>query len=366
MPSPAPGGSEPQAAVEFYRCESCGGRIEYDVKARAFRCASCRAPAEPPVDRAVIAENDLRAYEARERSAAPPTGMQQAVCADCGGEILFSPYDTASRCPMCGSPAVRAQEASSGVPPDGVVPFRIDRYDAQQLFVKWIGKRWFAPGALKRSVQEAAPVGCYVPYWTYDADARADYAGRGGRTHTVHKRNGRVEHHVDWSPVSGQVQALFDDLQVCASRKYSATMAAKTAPYDTVSDLQPFSPAYLSGYQAERYSIGAAECFETARAQIEAELRSKAQSEILSRGFDQAQVDRLNVVYGRLTYKSVLAPMYAAHYRYREKSYFYAINGESGRVVGSYPKSAFKLALLGLAIAAILIFLYLLWQGSIF
>ena len=71
---------------------------------------------------------------------------------------------------MCGSPQIKPEAAHNGIPVEGVVPFAIDRYEAQQRFGKWIRKRWFAPNNLKKSFAEGELVGMYVPFWTYDAD----------------------------------------------------------------------------------------------------------------------------------------------------------------------------------------------------
>ena len=55
----------------------------------------------------------------------------------------------------------------------------------------------------------------------------------------------------------------------------------------------------------------------------------------------------------------MLLPLYSASYGYQGKTYSYAINGQTGRVTGSYPKSALKITLA--VIAAIIVFFGLYW-----
>jgi hypothetical protein len=58
-----------------------------------------------------------------------------------------------------------------------------------------------------------------------------------------------------------------------------------------------------------------------------------------------------------------LLPLYIANYNYNDKTYNFYINGVSGKIVGKYPKSRFKIFLLILgagllAAAAIALFWY--------
>ncbi len=336
-------------------CPNCGGRVSYDIKSGKFLCESCRSEQQVKAVKPTVDEYSINDYRVRERASAPLTGVSVATCASCGGEIYFEAHETAKRCPMCGSGQVRVDVALSGVAPEGVVPFRIDRDDAQQRFHQWVGKRWFAPNQLKKAYAEGRLEGLYVPYWTYDADCCADYAGQGGRTRTVRDREGRTRTMVDWYPVSGRVYRKFDDLLVCGSQKQSGSLAEQVAPYNTISDIRPFAYQYLAGFKAERYSIDGITCFKRAQASMENMLRGDVESDIHAKGFSQTRVSSFTPRYKDVTYKSILVPMYSANYGYGGQTYFYAINGQTGRVVGNYPKSAPKI------IAAVLAGLVLLF-----
>ena len=157
-------------------------------------------------------------------------------CDVCGAEFFLPAEGTATVCPMCGSPQIKPEEEHNGIPVEGVVPFAIDRYEAQKRFGQWIRKRWFAPASLKRTFAEGELVGMYVPFWTYDADAVTQYCGRGGRTHTRRGRDGKTETYTEWYPVSGVVRGYYDDIQVCASKTASGNLIQKVLPYNTIGD----------------------------------------------------------------------------------------------------------------------------------
>ncbi|MEG0912088.1 MAG: hypothetical protein RSG53_00635 [Oscillospiraceae bacterium] len=336
-------------------CPNCGGKISYDIKSRKFLCESCKSEQSITAPKSTVDEYSISDYRVREHSAISLTGVSVATCSSCGGEIYFDEHETAKQCPMCGSAQIRVAAATSGIAPEGVVPFRIDNDDAQQKFRVWISKRWFAPNLLKKAYGEGKLEGLYVPFWTYDADSCAEYVGQGGRTRTVLDREGNTHTETDWFPVSGRVYRKFDDVLICASKKQSGTIAAQVGPFNTVTDIAPFTYQYLSGYKAERYSIDGLECFGAAREQMEAELQEDADADILAQGFSQSRVTAFQPKYKDVTYKSVLLPIYTAQYGYRGETYFYAINGQTGHVAGNYPKSVPKI------IAAVLAGLVLLF-----
>ena len=167
------------------RCPTCGGNIVFDPEAQQFRCASCGSIQKVTPGKDTVEEYDFAEYREREGRRMLENGETALRCDVCGAEFFQPAEGTATVCPMCGSPQIKPEEEHNGIPVEGVVPFAIDRYEAQKRFGQWIRKRWFAPASLKRTFAEGELVGMYVPFWTYDADAVTQYCGRGGRTYTL-------------------------------------------------------------------------------------------------------------------------------------------------------------------------------------
>lgn len=61
---------------------------------------------------------------------------------------------------------------------------------------------------------------------------------------------------------------FFNDLQVCASEKSNSKYLNDVLPYDTVNDIKPYSPQYISGFQAEKYAWRGDACFRLAERMI--------------------------------------------------------------------------------------------------
>ncbi len=327
------------------RCPTCGGNIVFDPEAQQFRCASCGSVQKIAADKDTVEEYDFSDYRAREGRRMLENGETALRCSACGAEFFLPAEGTAAVCPMCGSPQIKPETEHNGIPVEGVVPFAIDRYEAQQRFGKWIRKRWFAPASLKRTFAEGELVGMYVPFWTYDADVVSQYSGRGGRTRTRHGRDGKTESYTEWYPVSGMVYGHYDDIQVCASKTASGNLIQKVLPYNTIGNTHPYHPQYLAGYQAECYTIDGIEGFKVARSYVDSDQRGRAESDIRGHGYSQAQVTALNTHFNTVRYKHVLVPLWKAKYGYAGKTYHYMINGETGKVSAQYPKSVGKIIL---------------------
>jgi len=328
--------------------------MRFDIKKQIFACASCRSEYDLQTLSDNVKENDFNSYLAREKATVPFEGLAMAVCQKCGMEISFPGTQFAAVCPMCGSTQIATEKQHSGIPPDGVIPFKIDKNDAQEKFRVWVKSLWFAPNDFRRRYGEGGLLGMYLPFWTYNACAISSYRGRGGRNRFVRDSRGRTRTVTDWFPVQGVVSASFDDVQICASPKKEHHIIEGILPYGTTSSTLPFSSGYLSGYYAEVYKVKANEGFESAKGKMEEELRRLAARDIRRR-FDLAEVHSLSTKYSNVTYKHVLLPLWSSAFGYKDKTYNYAVNGETGKVSGSRPYSVVKITLAVMTVVIALI-----------
>ena len=89
---------------------------------------------------------------------------------------------------------------------------------------QWYGKLWLAPNALKRRALTDTVKGIYLPYWTFDAQADAQWTAEAGHyyyTTETYAEGGQTRtrqvQHVRWEPAAGRLSHFFDDDLVCAS-----------------------------------------------------------------------------------------------------------------------------------------------------
>lgn len=353
---------EQKQETQVFYCEGCGGIMEFDIPHQTFRCPNCgREEALSPHDNSVD-EHDYLQFLQHPEDQVWVSATQVLKCENCGAEIVVQKNATTAFCGYCGSSHVLPVLQEAGIRPEGIVPFQVDKNKAGELFRKWIKSKWFAPGSLKNLYQQDKMQANYLPYWTYDADTTARYTGQGGKVYYVTVGSGKDQHterRVRWYPVSGSLSRFFDDVLVSATANEDA-LRRRNEGFVTQKCL-PFDMAYLSGFQAEKYTLGVEQGFAAAQQIMRDELTGMARAQILER-YDEAVVNSLDASFFNVKFKHVLLPMWMSGYQYNGKNYRFLINGQTGRVQGQYPKSKWKIALvvvLGLIVAGLLIYWYM-------
>jgi hypothetical protein len=131
----------------------------------------------------------------------------------------------------------------------------------------------------------------------------------------------------------------FDDVTIGASKTISRAILDSLEPWDTTV-LIPFDERYLLGFEAEEYTIGLDNGFEYAKAKMSYKIKNNIRHDI---GGDQQQIQNMQSDYDNVTYKNVLFPVWTASFEWKKKTYHYAINALTGKVVGDRPYSYTKI-----------------------
>ena len=339
----------------IYYCSNCGGVMEFDVKTQSLKCPNCDTQVNIVNDKKKIIEHEFNKRVAK-TIAVEEKQTSTMECKGCGAKVEVSPDCTATECPYCGAKYVLAEKQEAAIVPDGIVPFKVDKHKVQETFNKWINRRWLAPGKLKHLYESGKIQGVYIPYWTFDADVVCDYSAEGGKHRKVEvkKDDGTTETRTetDWYNTHGRVKEFFDDVQVRGSKNLKDSLLKGSEPYDTKKQLVSYSPEYLSGYGAECYTVSLDDAHREANNIMETELRELARKDVRKR-YDEVRNVRIAPDYRDETYKHILIPVYSTAFTYANKNYTVLVNGQTGKIKGSYPKSPVKIGIIVAIIAAI-------------
>jgi uncharacterized Zn finger protein (UPF0148 family) len=335
-----------------FTCEGCGAPLKFSPATGKLTCEFCQLSTSIQSDKQLIKEYDLRSALTQLEKNSPKEIIKEISCPNCGSGFTLTPYTTSTNCPYCGTPTIT--EFVNDITPEAILPFVITHKQAQEIFAKWIGSLWLAPSALKTLVDTDKNLkGYYLPYWTYDAGTTTYYQGQRGDIYyvTVQRRqivNGREqivtvqEPRIRWTPTSGSVSRYFDDITIEASETLSRKILSALGNWDT-SKSKPFDEKYLSGFESEEYAIGLDNGFEMAQAKMNAIIRGDIRRDI---GGDKQQIDQMQTQYTNATYKNALFPVWTTHFTFKDREYYYAINGQNGTITGERPYSYTKIILL--------------------
>ncbi len=349
-----------------FPCANCGAALKWDPGADAMTCAYCKHVVKVPRGDGVILERPLD----QAGDAARGLGLEVRVteCDTCGARVTFDTTATAESCVYCGSANVLAQEANrNALRPESLVPLDVSRAEVQAAFRQWLDGLWFRPSALRKTRSFDA-VGIYVPFWSFDCQARSDWHALAGYYYYVTETytttvNGktvvrtRTKRKIRWEPASGRRHDRYDDLLFNASPGLPQGLVHKLGEFDT-SQLVPYRPEYLAGWRAEEYQVDLEHAWKQGQDHVATTQRRRCAGDVP--GDTHADLRVRNVV-SDVRWKHLLLPIWSVQYRFRDKTYTVLVHGQNGRIAGDAPLSWKKI--LGLVfgvIAAVLVMLTIL------
>lgn len=343
-----------------FPCEGCGADLEFHIGQQELKCPYCgfEKQLEFAEDAAVV-EQDLHAMlqrirELRSGGEEVLTGQSELRCDACGGTVVFQGSLTSSECPYCASPVQRenVHDADDRIPVDGILPFLVEKPQAQANLTAWVKSRWFAPNDFTRRGVTGKFNGVYIPFWTYDSMTFTRYRGQRGEHYWETVKRGDREHRVmktRWYPASGAFDRFFDDVLVLAARGLPRKLVDRLSPWP-LHQCVPFTPQALAGFFARTYETGLDEGFNEARVRIEAAIDQEVRQRI---GGDTQRVHSVDTQFSAVTYKHLLLPVWLLAYRYRGRSFQIVVNAATGEVQGQRPWSWIKITLAVLGVLAV-------------
>ena len=327
----------------MYSCPGCGSQMLFDIAGQQLKCGRC--------DRTMSIEEADR-KEARE--AGSSFAVDVLTCPTCGAEIRAVNTAAASFCSYCGSSVMlEKQEGVEFVPPETVYPFQITREQCFEKFREMLKGSFCADHRLKKEITADSFRGIYVPYHTY---------------------NGYVEGTatVEGTETKGDTTYYYKT-QVMLNHRYTGIMhdASKEMP-DNISEsisisrdardkVRPFSPAYLSGFYADvsdtdpDYYIPYARS-ETIRKGLEDTLPALKDD---SCSYSTSAAEKALMPKAQAEYTGdTMLPVWFMSMKSGKRVLYAVQNAVTGEMWADIPMDISRFALVTLAIAAVLFFVF--------
>ena len=349
------------AQITNYQCPSCTGPLHFSSVSGRLECEYCGAGYDVAEIEALYAEKEHQAAAAHqaaqaadaEQAATPADGnawdtsglgedwgtdgaaMRAYSCPSCGAELICDETTAATSCPYCGNPAVVPGQFAGELRPDFIIPFKLKKEDAVQALKKHCKGKIFLPKSFVEENHVQKIQGIYVPFWMFDgkASGHAQYAATRSRSY----RSGDYEitetKHYD---IYREGYINFEKVPVDASSKLSDDHMDSIEPYDYQA-LKPFSTAYLPGFLADKFDVTVEQCQQRADKRCEGTLADALRNSV--RHYDTCTLrdSSSNLERGKVHY--ALLPVWMLNTKWRGKDFLFAMNGQTGRIVGNLPVS---------------------------
>ena len=261
--------------------------------------------------------------------------MRSYSCPSCGAELICDETTAATSCPYCGNPTVVPGQFSGALRPDFVIPFKLSKEDAVKALKNHYKGKFFLSKRFKAENHIQEIQGIYVPFWMFDGEAEGDARYEATRSRTYESGDYRVTE-TDYFDIYRSGSVAFEKVPVDASSKLSDDHMDSIEPYD-YRELKPFSTAYLPGFLADKYDVSVEQCRERADRRCEGTFTSALQRSV--RRYDTCTVKELNVHLRRGKVQYALMPVWMLNTKWKGKDFLFAMNGQTGRLVGDLPIS---------------------------
>ena len=356
--------------LQQYKCPCCDGAIEFDTAAQKMVCPYCGTEFEMETlaayDEALKDQqgSDMtwQTEAGSEWTPGETEGMRVYQCQSCGGEIVGDATTAATECPFCGNPVVMMGQFAGALKPDYVIPFKLDKNAAKQALVNHYKGKLLLPKVFKNQNHIDEIKGVYVPFWLFDADADANIRYRTTRTRTWRDSEYNYTQTSHYAVVRrGQVG--FERVPVDGSSKMDDELMESIEPFN-FNDAVDFQTAYLAGYLADKYDVSAEDSIQRANKRIEVSTQNCFAETV--HGYDTIRAEETSISLSNGSAKYALYPVWLLNTSWKDKKYTFAMNGQTGKLVGDLPvdKSLFWKWFAGLfAAAGALTFAlgYLIW-----
>ena len=354
--------------ITNYKCPACTGPLHFVGASGKLECDFCGGKYDVAEIEALYADKEAKAVEATEKAnekteqnrkkleemeaqgwdtsslssdwGADANGMKAYNCPSCGAELICDASTAATSCPYCGNPTVVPGQFSGALKPDFVLPFKLSKEDAVAALKNHYKGKPLLPKAFTNGNHIEEIKGVYVPFWLFDANASG--SGLYEATTSSSHRNGdyviTTTRHYD---VRRAGTTQFMGVPVDGSTKMPNGHMDAIEPYDYRA-FQPFSTAYLPGYMADKYDEDADTCQARAHSRMQNSVSSELSASITGYNSVSTLSENIHIDYTAKHY--ALLPVWMLHTKWQGKDYLFAMNGQTGKLVGDLPVDKRKVA----------------------
>lgn len=329
------------SALQEYKCPCCGGAIVFDSGTQKMKCPFCDTEFEVETLEAYAGEQASgREDEMNWETAAggawqegEAEGLRTYVCQSCGGEIVGDENTAAASCPFCGNPVVMTGQFSGALKPDYIIPFKMDKKAAKEALQKHYGGKRLLPKVFKDQNHIDEIKGIYVPFWLFDAEAEANMRYKATSVRTWSDSSYQYKE-TSYYLVTRGGEIGFERVPVDGSSKMPDDLMESIEPF-LFSDAVDFKTAYLAGYLADKYDVDEEQSIERANARIKQSTEKAFADTVRNYTSVVREAGSVKLRGGKAAY--ALYPVWMLNTTWNGKNYTFAMNGQTGKLVGDLP-----------------------------
>ena len=351
------------------KCTKCGSTsIMFEQTSGKLLCQHCRnlfteEKIIPIVDEIELLEEKIISSGAKDIQ----NNSDQLItlkCSSCAAEVVINTGENLQiKCHWCRSILSVNEQISNGAIPDMILPFKINKEEAQKEIGKLVKKRsFFAHPRFKKEFCTENINGVFLPYLVTSVNANASYRGesqkkdieRAGLGYRLLALHYKVQSTFNITINNLMIEACGEKLQYESSTETNNVINA-ILPFD-VENSVAWNANYLKGYNSEKRNINIDEINDYINLQFKDISRHKG-NELLSEYDRGTKWEEEKLFIRGQTYKSAYCPIWLYSYQSvnggKKVLHYVALNARTKKAMGSIPINMKRLLFCSLIIQII-------------
>lgn len=254
-------------------------------------------------------------------------------CKNCGGNVIYNSTSGTMYCPHCNEEDIGEFEGE--FKSDDIIPFQLEKETAWKVLKRMYKKAVTTPDTFLDESTFEQLQGIYIPYWICDYKCNYDFASKGVKSFIWREVDMQYVERDSYHVVRN-MDVDFKQFPVCASQLFPEEIMKRIEPYD-YSQIKTFTKEDLDGYSVESCQLEGEELEKLARKKMKAKAEELLNNTLAE--YTEQMPEDMNLFFWKEKQNLVLMPVWKYHYFYRDQSYDFYLNGQTGRVIGTAPVS---------------------------
>lgn len=323
------------------KCITCNAPLKYNSKEDIFKCEYCG-------NRFTI--DDIKKHKKKiseltkkeEKKKNKKINVDAYHCENCGANIILGENTASTSCVYCKSSAIIKERLEGLFAPNRMITFKFSKDEAIREFKKLCSGRKLMPNDFDNINNIQDMEGLYVPFWLYNCENNANlYASCTNSTTWSDSRY--INTKTDYYKVTATGTLVFSNVPNDAATRFDDKVMHAIEPFD-YSEFKDFNMSYLSGYISEKYDVLENDAYEVAKKRIDDDSKKYLLNKIS--GYSTKTINSYNSEVSLMSNEYVLLPVWVLNIKYKDKIYRFAMNGQTGKMVGEIPVDTKKLWIL--------------------
>ncbi|MCR5204574.1 MAG: hypothetical protein K6E47_05930 [Lachnospiraceae bacterium] len=321
--------------IKEQKCPNCGGTVRFVPEKGKIVCEFCDSEFDIQPSQTQIQGFDFKAFY--EGVPQDNSGILKVYyCKSCGAEVLAASEEASLTCPYCTNKIVLSDKVSGNLRPNGIIPFKLPKSELKKHLddfykdKKLLPKDFFSEGVMEKVT------GLYVPFWLFSGSIGGRFYFSCTKVSSHVSGDYRITE-TDTYDVVREGVVSFSDIPLDASEKIDDALMDSVLPYD-FSEIKDFDYGYLAGFAADRFDVPGKSLQQRAENRMQSTTLGKVKAAVGSQ-YTSANLKSYELKATDISVKYIVLPVYTFTINYGSSKFKFAVNGQTGKVVGEVPIS---------------------------